>query len=180
MFMNENWLVDLIDENFSFRTEKSNEYKFIEYIHENRLWNFFLENYECDKPITEEFKAEFHLFWIQCGEFIRKQIKDDKLLVDMLWEMLPRYKGKELVLYRGENIQRFKNNCIGLCWTEDLKVAKKFSTRNACDHGGIILSATFSEKSIIAGIHPHSIYLDENEYTVDPFRLIDLQILTLD
>lgn len=176
MFMNENWLVDMIDENFSFRTEKSNEYKFIEYIHENGLWDFFLDNCEFQTPITIEFKNEFHLFWIEQGENIRRQINNDRRLVEMLWKVLPLYNGKELTLYRGENIQRYKQGEIGLCWTPDLKIAKRFSTRNACEHGSVILSAKVNHNAIIAGIHSHSKYLGENEFTVDPFKIKDIKI----
>lgn len=174
--MSVNFIEELLD-NYSFHSKKTSEYKFIEFIHENKLWNFFLKHYECEEPITDKFREEFHLFWIERGEFICNQIKDDRLLVDMLWKILPTYRRKELTLYRGENLQRFKEQRIGLCWTEDLKIAKIFSTRNACTSGGIILSATFDKNSIISGIHSHSMYLGENEYTVDPFKLRNLQIL---
>lgn len=177
--MNPNFIEEMI-ENYAFHSKKTNEYQFIEFIHENRLWHLFLSNYECEQPITDRFKEQFHLFWIERGEFIRNQIKDDQLLVDMLRKTLPAYTGKELQLYRGENLQRFKDQRIGLCWTEDLETAQMFSTRNACKDGGIILSATFNEQSIIAGIHSHSIYLEENEYTVDSFKLNNLQILKMD
>lgn len=166
---------DLLDQ-LGFNSQKSVEYTFIEFIHENDYWEFFLNNYKFDEAITSEFKEEFHLFWIERGEFIRNIVNDDRKLVDMLWRVLPPYTEKEITLYRGENIQRFEQNNIGLCWTSDLAVAKMFSTRNACEHGGIILSIKADKNIIIAGIHPHSKYLGENEFTVDPFKLKDIQI----
>lgn len=166
---------DLLDQ-LAFNSQKAIEYKVIEFIHENNYWNFFLENYKFDESITTEFKEEFHLFWIERGEFIRNKINDDRKLVDMLWRTLPPYKGEEVTLYRGENIQRFEENKIGLCWTSELAVAKRFSSRNACNQGGIILSVKADKSAIIAGIHSHSKYLGENEFTLDPFKLNDIKI----
>ncbi|AXY59983.1 MULTISPECIES: hypothetical protein [Acinetobacter] len=166
---------DLLDQ-LAFNNQQSAEYEFIKFIHENNYWEFFLDNYKFDEVITNGFKEEFHLFWIERGEFIRSQINDDRKLVDMLWEVLPPYEGKEVTLYRGENIERFKQNKIGLCWTSDLAVAKRFSTRNACNNGSIILSAKADKSIIITGTHSHSKYLDENEFTIDPFKLKDIKI----
>lgn len=155
---------------------KTAEYLFIEYIHENKLWNFLLSNCEFE-TVTQKFKDEFHQFWIKRGMFICQQINNDELLRDVLRKLLPPYKGEEITLYRGENIKDYRENRIGFCWTSDLKTAKKFSTRNAYNNSKLILSGRFGKNSIISGIHPHSEYLNEQEYTVDPFKITNITVI---
>lgn len=166
---------DFID-GLCFSNKKTNEYLFLEYIHDNNYWDFMLNNCEFNS-VVQTFKDEFHQFWIERGEFIRQAINNDKSLASLLWKLLTSYQGEEKILYRGENIERYKANRLGFCWTDDINVARRFSTRNACDNGGIILSGTFDKNTIIAGIHSHSNYLREFEYTLDSFMIKNIEII---
>jgi hypothetical protein len=74
-------------------------------------------------------------------------VDDDNLLMDMLWVWLPRYEGPSLILYRGENIDRFENGKIGSAWTDQEEIAEKFSSAlNAEGKGGVILRTNAPRK----------------------------------
>lgn len=97
--------------------------------------------------------------------------------MDMLWKWLPRYNGSELLLYRGENLDRFELGRIGTAWSDKESVAKMFACGlNAEGRGGVILETTGTANSIIAGPSDHSIYLGEYEYTVDRRRLSTISL----
>ena len=64
-------------------------------------------------PADAELSSSFHTQWHVCHHFLRELVDDDDLLIDLLWVWLPRYQGPNLVLYRGENIDRFDAGRIG-------------------------------------------------------------------
>ena len=170
-----------LDYYFDRREERNNktaEYRFIEYVHENKLWNFLLSNCEFDF-VTQIFKDEFYKFWIERGMFVRKQINNDELLRNLLRKLLPPYQGEEITLYRGENIKDYRKNRIGFCWNSDLKIAKRFSTRNAYNNSKLILSGRFDKDSIITKIHSQDDYMDESEYIIDPFKITNITIIEI-
>ena len=157
---------------------KTAEYRFMEYIDKNNLWNFLLSNCELDS-VTQIFKDEFHQFWLERGMFIRTQISNDELLRNLLRKLLSPYQGEEITLYRGENIKDYRENRIGFCWTNDLRIAKRFATRNAYNGIKLILSGRFDKDSIITKIHFEDDYMDESEYIVDPFKITNITIIEI-
>lgn len=114
----------------------------------------------------------FHTQWHTSHHYIRALVDDDALLMDMLWVWLPRYEGPELVLYRGENIDRLERASLGTAWTNTEDTAQVFASGlNAVGSGGVILQARVPVDAIIAGPSEHSRYLGEHEYTIDSRRL---------
>jgi hypothetical protein len=112
--------------------------------------------------------AKFHTVWIETGHRIREQVLNDRLLLDALRNLLPKYAGSGLELYRGENIDRWKGRACGFAWTTEEKIARMFASGlNAVDSGGVLLSTIAPAEAIIAGPNEHSVYLGENEYVVD-------------
>jgi hypothetical protein len=92
--------------------------------------------------------------------------------------VLPRYSGKELVLYRGENVQMWKKNLIGFCWTTSKDTARMFGRGlNSVPAGGLLIKCDCKADWIISGPSAHSRYLGEEEYTVDPFQISNIQLL---
>jgi hypothetical protein len=49
---------------------------------------------------------------------LRELVDNDDLLIDMFWVWLSRYPVRNLVLYYGENIDRFEAGRIGTAWSE--------------------------------------------------------------
>lgn len=101
------------------------------------------------------------------------------MLVRALLRWLPSYQGDGLILYRGESADRAASKQHGLCWTPDVKVATTFASGlNAVrPAGGVLLRSYASREAIISGPGRHSKYLQEEEHTVDPARLTDIEVL---
>ncbi|WP_430231785.1 hypothetical protein [Paraburkholderia tropica] len=91
--------------------------------------------------------------WVTHGGRIREEIGDDKLLVQLLREVLPRYEGPSLTLYRGESAERFHGGRIGLCWTSQRHTAEMFGAGLNAYYpgGGVLLSATVDAVAILSG-----------------------------
>ena len=125
-----------------------------------------------------DFQEKFGTYWIEAGHRIREQIGDDRLLVQVLRCLLPPYEGGSQTLYRGENIERFEAGQVGLAWCLDVAVAKMFASGlNAIPSGGVLLVGTFESAAIVSGPNAHSLYLGENQFTIDPALCASIQAL---
>ncbi|HED2431461.1 hypothetical protein I5398_01105 [Citrobacter freundii] len=157
---------------------QSAESRYLEKVFDNNSWDELLAMQTIGDSITPELKSAFHLFWIVSGHFIRERIGNDEKLLDLLRAFLPPYDGDGMFLFRGENIDRFNDSRIGFCWTQTQKKAEQFARGlNACGKGGILLKAWVPAASILAGIHPHSVNLGENEITVDSTGIEQIEII---
>ena len=126
-------------------------------------------------PDTAELLKDFHTQWHVCHHFLRELVDDDDLLFDYTRAWLPKYEGLDLVLYRGENIDRFQAGKLGSAWTDKKETADMFASGlNAVGQGGMILQATVPASLIIAGPSAHSLRMGESEFTVDPRTLTDV------
>lgn len=120
----------------------------------------------------------FDTYWIEAGHHIRSQIGNDSVLMQLLRHLLPTYNGQAIELFRGENKTRWEQKAVGLAWTSNRETARMFgSGLNAVRSGGILLRAWFEPEAIVAGPNPHSTYLGEDQYTVDPSLLINIDTL---
>lgn len=149
--------------------------KLIEYFRQitnESRWNEVSEQLLNGKLMTPHFISDFHLYWIEHGHSIREQINNDNKVLDLLTSILPPYEGSDVLLYRGENIDRLNGDNVGFCWTPRFQTAKMFARGlNSVGSGGILLECLCKADWIIAGPHPHSQYLGEHEYTVNPKEL---------
>ncbi|NNU45235.1 hypothetical protein [Ramlibacter montanisoli] len=115
-------------------------------------------------------REDFETYWIEAGHQIREQVDDDRALIRLLRKMLPPYSGPGLDLYRGENVNRWRAGRLGLAWTLDVETARMFGRGlNAFYGGGVLLRARFEAPAILSAPSEHSRYLDEGQFTVDPF-----------
>lgn len=146
----------------------SEEKKLLENVYSNGGWSDFYKLVRSIGECSMSMKNEFHLIWVERGHFIRNSINNDTQLLQLLRLLLPPYTGEGMILYRGENIERYNAGRIGFCWTPQQDKAKEFARGlNSYKFGGVLLRAWFSKKAVLAGIHPHSQYLGEYEITVD-------------
>ena len=112
---------------------------------------------------------DFGTHWIVAGHRIREQVAEDRLLAIFLRQFLPPYRGDPILLYRGENKQRFAAGTVGFSWSSSESVATMFAQGlNAVEGGGVLLRAQFDAPAVISGPNAHSQYLGEYQYTVDP------------
>lgn len=131
-----------------------------------------------EKQFSPVFIKDFHTHWIESAHRIRSQVGDDIQLSRMLWRILPKYTGGDLVLYRGENVNRWNEKSVGFCWSTSVEVARVFGRGlNAVDNGGLLLSCNCKADWIISGPNDHSEYLGESEFAVDPQMLSGADIV---
>ncbi|MFQ5774762.1 MAG: hypothetical protein ACE5GS_09615, partial [Kiloniellaceae bacterium] len=135
-------------------------------------WKLEAEALLDEHSFSQDFIEAFHTTWTVAAHHIRSQIGDDRKLVKLLRQLLPKYDGPNIKLYRGENLERWREKQVGFCWTRSVETARMFGRRlNATGMGGVLLVCQCSAASIIAGPSKHSEYLGEEEFTVDPFRI---------
>lgn len=142
-------------------------------------WVEALERVAAECICNEQHREHCLTSWVTHGGRIREDIGDDKLLVQLLREVLPRYEGPSLTLYRGESWERFQDSRIGLCWSSQRHTAEMFGQGLNAYYpgGGVLLSATVDATAILSGPGKHSRWLGEAEYTIDPHRLTELEVL---
>lgn len=130
-------------------------------------------------PSSDQLAERFHTQWHVCHHFLRELVDNDDLLIGMLWVWLPRYQGSDLVLYRGENIDRFEAGRIGTAWSDKAETADMFAQGlNAVGKGGVILQTVAPAAAIIAGPSKHSAqWLGENEFTLDTSKLTGVEVI---
>ncbi len=115
-------------------------------------WSDLIRDLAGLPPSSKQLAERFHTQWHACHHFLRELVDDDDLLIDMLRVWLPRYVGPDLVLYRGENIDRFEAGLIGIAWSDKQEIAEMFARGlNAVGRGGVVLRVTAPSATIIAG-----------------------------
>jgi len=134
--------------------------------------NAFLKRIIADDACPHDFATH----WIVSGRRIRELVGNDRLLCNLLRRRLLPYTGGAATLYRGENLGRWRAGILGFAWTPDVEVARMFAQGlNAVPLGGILLKCSFEPTAIICGPTDHSRYLQEDQFTVDPFAAIEVQ-----
>jgi len=160
------------------RPKPTKEKLLLDSIHENSGWLPFLQQVSDAGVITPSLQNAFHTKWIECGHSIRSQIKDDKAVAHLLLNLMPKYSGDGLTVFRGENEHRFNSGKIGFCWTANREVAEMFARGlNACQSRGLLLQCYAPSGAIFSGPNEHSNYLGESEVTVNPSLLENVQII---
>lgn len=151
---------------YSHRTEASVWPLVMSYIHRN------FNSIEVDRK-------RVHVLWTVNGGHIRKKVSNDALLLSVLLETLPVYKGAGKTLYRGECQDLYRQNKIGFCWTPNKDIARRFASGlNAIESGGVLLQAYASESAIISEPNNHSkIQMQEFEYTCNPNIIQRLKVI---
>ena len=141
-------------------------------------WRALIAEHAKRPPASSSEAENFHNHWHVCHHYLRKLVADETAVLNMLWVWLPRYKGSDLVLYRGENWDRLEAGQLGIAWTDAIETARIFAKGlNATGKGGALVRAEAPASAIIAGPSTHSVYLGESEFTVDPRNLIATEVL---
>ena len=150
-----------------------------DYSVEERLWRpVFLSILDKQHELNFD-KRLIHNLWTVNGGHLRRKIKDDKLISEVLSISMPGYAGEGLNLYRGECRFLYESNMIGFCWTPDIDVAKMFASGlNSLESGGVLLKAYAPTEAIYASPNEHSAkQMEEFEYTCNPYLLCDVEAI---
>lgn len=141
-------------------------------------WNLKAEALLAEHSFSQDFIEAFHTTWTVAGHHIRSQVGDDRMVVKLLRRLLPKYDGPNVRLYRGENLERWREKKVGFCWTRSIETARMFGRGlNATGIGGVLLVCQCSVASIITGPSKHSEYLGEEEFTIDPFGIVGIVVV---
>lgn len=159
-------------------TEQDGQMEYLKKVTQQCMWKKEADDLISGKVIKSESKQCFHTHWIEAGAKIRQQINSDTVLIQLLRLILPRYSGDNQILYRGENLQRFREKRIGFCWTTSMETARMFGRGlNSTPNGGVLLKISAYPEAIIASPNEHSKWLGEHEYTLDPSKISDVEKL---
>ncbi len=143
-------------------------------------WRGVLQSFVVGSAPLPSDPESFGTYWIEGGHRIREQVADDRLLTQFLRTILPPYSGSPITLFRGENQDRLSAGYLGLSWTTDSKVATMFASGlNAVGSGGVLITATLGAPAIISGPNAHSLYLGEQQFTVDPFAVAGIRTVAV-
>lgn len=143
-------------------------------------WRGVVESFVLEfAPLHGDLEA-FGTYWIEGGHRIREQVADDRLLTQFLRAVLQPYSGGSITLFRGENQDRLSAGSLGFSWTPDSKVAAMFASGiNSIGSGGVLITATLGAPAIISGPNAHSLYLGEQQFTVDPFAVVGIRTVAV-
>ena len=139
------------------------------------VFEYLAEQIEALKPD----KKAFHLVWTESGGHLRRKIKNDALLLQVLQKSLPGYSGEGMTVYRGECRFLYDDGLIGFCWTPKKEVAAMFAGGlNAIESGGVLLKAYAPPAAILAPPNDHSKFqMQEFEYTCNPQILSQMSVI---
>ena len=118
--------------------------------------------------VPDEVREAFLNVWVE-RDGIRDDVKDDYLLLDALRQLLPKYRGPDMRLYRGESTQAHEDRTYGWSWTSSREVAHSFATHNQCHPlGAVVLRADVPAEAIFSApaLFEH-LKQEEEEYCVD-------------
>lgn len=146
---------------------------------EDSLWEKAFEYLVANLNLIQFDKEKIHLLWTVNGGYLRRKIRNDKLIRSVLRHALPGYQGPGITLYRGECRFLYEKKKIGFCWSPDIIVARQFAQGpNAMESGGVLLEAFAPEEAILAGPNQHSsVWLRESEYTCDPDQMREIRVI---
>jgi len=124
-------------------------------------------------------REAIHTLWTVNGGHLRRKVKNDNLILDILLKYLPKYEGDSLTLYRGECKFLFDDNKIGFCWTPIESVAIQFARGlNSIESGGVLLKAYAPHTAVISSPNKHSSQqMGEHEYTCNPKLLENITVI---
>ena len=130
-----------------------------------RCWHEAFESLITGPHAGEVSDEALQHFWITYGPHIADSMQADPILLATMKRLLPRYTGAGLVLYRGEDAERYRQRAIGMAWTPRIDKARMFARRR--DPPGVVLRLDASPRVILSGPTDHSHWLGEVEFLLD-------------
>lgn len=148
---------------------------------EDGMWIKVFDYLSKNAQVLSFDRNDIHLLWTVNGGHLRRKIKNDELVLDVLLKYLPPYEGPGHVVYRGECRFLYDEKKIGFSWTREQRVARCFASGlNAIESGGVLLKAFASSEAIISAPNEHSsVQMQEYEYTCNPRLLEDIEVIDL-
>lgn len=129
--------------------------------------------------LNQEARTGFLSICIESGHHIRREVGDDVVLLDALRQLLPRYEGSGVTLYRGEPWRDYINHQHGVSWSSDREAAVIYARglNAAYPGGGVLLESSVSADAILSAAQTGGVCEWEHEYLVDRRKLTNITVL---
>lgn len=117
--------------------------------------------------------------YLEHGDHIRQECRNDFAIADGLRKLLPRYTGRGRRLYRGEGFRNRRRRTYGLSWTASREVALGFADGiwRTTEGGSVILETDAPKDAIICAPGCFDNSYGEQEYLVDRRLLGRVKVL---
>lgn len=104
---------------------------------------------------SDDFRSRFLRVWNMGGDGIRSDTNDDIALFVGLRALLPKYRGEDATLYRGDCMANRRRRTYGMSWTRDIDIARQFAEMYQPFHegGAVILMAQVPRAAILCAVH---------------------------
>jgi hypothetical protein len=111
--------------------------------------------------------------FVRWGDSIRGATGADATLLDALWVLTPRYRGKGRRLYRGASIEEWEKRRYGISWSASRKVADSHAQNGFYSSlsNRILMETVAEPAAIICKVPNYENRYGENEYLVDRRKL---------
>jgi hypothetical protein len=118
-------------------------------------------------------------WWIIYGDGLRNIVSHDLMLARIMRVLLPPYRGKPLLLYRGEGFPNRQRRTYGMSWSSDLDVARSFAELHRHNYigGSVLLETWATADAIISASQLVGDGRAEAEYLVDRTFLHAVHVL---
>ncbi len=131
-------------------------------------------NGACDRA-----RLAFLATWVRDGDHIRTECNDDLILLDALRNLLPRYAGPALTLYRGDSAFNRRRRTYGMAWSENAETADSFARGvwRTFQGGSVLLQVEARSEAIICAPALLGDDYGEGEFILDRRRLRCVRVL---
>lgn len=124
-------------------------------------------------------RKRFARIWFDCGEHLRTEVGDDRVLVDGLRALMPPYRGRRpVVLYRGDSFWNRRRRTYGLCWSRARTIAEQHAQhqRKRYKDGSVLLQTTAPPEAIVCSLIHYTDSI-EQEFLIDRRLLGPVKLL---
>jgi hypothetical protein len=127
----------------------------------------------------ETFQRWFVGCWFRRGDILRSQVGDDVALVSGLRNLLPKYSGDGLTIYRGDSAYNRKRRAYGFSWSKSKSTAEGFARGvwQTFEGGSVLLTAHAAPNAIICDIGSILRRSGECEILIDRRKLTNVEVL---
>ena len=115
---------------------------------------------------------------IKYGDKLRQECSD-LILADGLRVLLPKYKGPDMHLYRGDSFLNRSRRTYGLSWTSSVEVARNHAKGFwiHSEGGSVVIETHAPRDAIICKVPKSEDRYNEAEYVVDRRRLTTVKVV---
>jgi hypothetical protein len=128
---------------------------------------------------NSQIQKMFLRVWIE-SKSIQRRVGDDRVCLDALRLLCPRYQGASVRLFRGDSFENRCHRTYGIAWSADRDTAMRFAREpwhNGRKGGSVLLETLAPREAIISSTHLIGDHYGEQEYLLDRRRLKSVKVI---